>query len=387
MGRLKVLTTTLSVLLLVGCSTTSAPTTHQTSSSVPQQSTHPQTTARTVTVIQPARSASAPSPGAPVPDAVVSTAQQSLMSIGCNLPGGTFQSQGTAWMVAGPPQPSLQGAGSAVTASHVVTACGQGSQVQAFGPEGLSLGYNDVTHDLALVSVSGEISVPLPIETSPPHVGEQLALLGAAQQQPEVTQGQVVAINVKQTLSGEGSTETLADAIKVRASAIHGESGGPAIDAAGKVVGVIEGVDPSGAYATLTPVSDLPGGATQEPAQPSPAPNTTPTTPSAQAASPPLPTECGPGLATTKGTSCGFANNVFYKYWTAANGDPSQNETVQAWGPATKQSYTMTCQPNNQAVLCTNNANGLDVEFTAQAILNYTQKQATAYAQSGKLGP
>jgi S1-C subfamily serine protease len=77
-----------------------------------------------------------------------------------------------------------------------------------------------------------------------------------------------MAVNVKVSLAGEASTETLPDAIKVRASAIQGESGGPAIDAAGKAVGVIEAVDPSGAYTTLTPVSDFPGGATQEPSQP-----------------------------------------------------------------------------------------------------------------------
>lgn len=44
------------------------------------------------------------------------------------------------------------------------------------------------------------------------------------------------------TLPGEtGTVETLTDAISVDARVSPGESGGPAIDAAGRVVGVIEG--------------------------------------------------------------------------------------------------------------------------------------------------
>ena len=50
--------------------------------------------------------------------------------------------------------------------------------------------------------------------------------------------------------------ETLTDAIQVACPGVSpGESGGPAVDSAGKVVGVIEG---SGSgIATLTPVTDL----------------------------------------------------------------------------------------------------------------------------------
>jgi hypothetical protein len=50
--------------------------------------------------------------------------------------------------------------------------------------------------------------------------------------------------------------ETLTDAIRVTTSGtLSGESGGPAIDAAGKVVGVIEGG--GFGFTTLTPVADL----------------------------------------------------------------------------------------------------------------------------------
>jgi S1-C subfamily serine protease len=73
----------------------------------------------------------------------------------------------------------------------------------------------------------------------------------------EVVPGKVVATNrtVQLTLSA-GGRETLTDAIQVAAEGVvAGESGGPAIDAAGNVVGVIEGSGPG--IATLSPAMDL----------------------------------------------------------------------------------------------------------------------------------
>jgi hypothetical protein len=201
-----------------------------------------------------------------IPRAVITTAEKSLLSIGCGLPGGQFQPQGTAWMVARPRKATLTGGGSAITASHVIASCTQGGLIQAYGGVRVSPVQSDVTHDLALLSVSGEPEASLPVEAAPPRVGEQVALLGLAQQQFELTQGMIGAVTVAQRLTAEGSVETLRDAILVRTSVIHGETGGPAIDAAGRVVGVIEGGDQTGAGAVLTPVSDLPAGATQPPA-------------------------------------------------------------------------------------------------------------------------
>jgi hypothetical protein len=93
---------------------------------------------------------------------------------------------------------------------------------------------------------------------------------------PEVTQGTITAVNVPEALAGEGSTETLADSIQVQTSDIASESGGPAIDTAGKVVGVIEGGRQTDSFAVLTPVSDLPAGAAAVPPQPVPTATTTP---------------------------------------------------------------------------------------------------------------
>jgi S1-C subfamily serine protease len=69
--------------------------------------------------------------------------------------------------------------------------------------------------------------------------------------------GSIVATDRPITLSGQQS-ERLNDAIEVAIAggqALPGNSGGPAIDAAGKAVGVIEGA--SGGLAILTPITDL----------------------------------------------------------------------------------------------------------------------------------
>jgi hypothetical protein len=107
---------------------------------------------------------------------------------------------------------------------------------------------------------------PLRLETKPAYVGEPLALLGIPElqlpgnpfkRQVTVAIGHVVATNRTQVLTtANGARETLRDAILVAVpGVVQGESGGPAVDSAGKVVGVIEG---SGSgIATLSPVTDL----------------------------------------------------------------------------------------------------------------------------------
>jgi len=125
------------------------------------------------------------------------------MSVNCQDANDQMQFEGTAFMVAGPAAPDQSANGNAITASHVISACGAGSTLSVTGPEGISLLQNDVTHDLALLSISGELDPPLPIESAAPYVGEQLALLEDANQQPEVTQGTITAVNLSQTLQGE----------------------------------------------------------------------------------------------------------------------------------------------------------------------------------------
>jgi len=137
-----------------------------------------------------------------------------------------------------------------------------------------SVSTNHPTHDVALVTYfwqdpqdTRDPLKPLQPQSRPAYVGEPLALLGISALGPAlgdlftlpvtVVQGTVVATNHPQQLTSAGGVrETLTDAIEVACSGVaHGDSGGPAIDAAGNVVGVILGSGPG--IATLTPVTDL----------------------------------------------------------------------------------------------------------------------------------
>lgn len=129
----------------------------------------------------------------------------------------------------------------------------------------------DSRHDLALgvfgASPWGSPPPPLQAESARPWVGEPLALIGmpVLSQDPlsgftstaTITRGIVLATHqTQQLMSAAGVPETLTDAIRVTDSGVvAGESGGPAIDAAGKVVGIIEGG--GSGVTTLTPVADL----------------------------------------------------------------------------------------------------------------------------------
>jgi hypothetical protein len=107
---------------------------------------------------------------------------------------------------------------------------------------------------------------PLRLQPKPVYVGEPLALLGIPElpllgnrfkRSVTVRHGSVVATNRTQALtSAGGARETLRDAILVAVpGVVQGQSGGPAVDSAGRVVGVIEG---SGSgIATLTPVTHV----------------------------------------------------------------------------------------------------------------------------------
>jgi S1-C subfamily serine protease len=195
-----------------------------------------------------------------VPEHLTASAEKSVLPVFCFSPDTGPSFVGTGFMVTG----------GVVTASHVVAACPAGATIQ-FSPGGGSVVMADSRHDLALVSyespLGGSSPRPLQTESARPRVGERLALIGipAASQFPlsgfqdraTITPGIVVATHqTQQLLSAEGVPETLTDAIRVRTSGtMSGESGGPAIDAGGKVVGVIEGGGLG--FTTLTPVADL----------------------------------------------------------------------------------------------------------------------------------
>jgi S1-C subfamily serine protease len=196
-----------------------------------------------------------------VPEQVIARVEKSVRSVYCD--GVLADFTGTGFFVAS----------GFVTASHVVAACPVGANIllgldHDLDPDSsATVSIDDRTHDLALVARRALDSggPPLRLESAPAYVGEPLALVGVRglsglsgfQSRPEAVPGKVVATNrtVQLTPSG-GGHETLTDAIVVTAEGVvAGESGGPAIDAAGNVVGVIEGSSPG--TAALTPAADL----------------------------------------------------------------------------------------------------------------------------------
>lgn len=224
--------------------------------------------ARTVTVVASDPAATgAPStsrPAGPVPRPVTSRVEKSVLPVSCFDPTAGSVFVGTGFRVRT----------GVVTASHVLAACPPATTI-GLGDGTGTVATNDPTHDVALVRYQiPEIPAnsrnpdpkPLQRESRRAYVGESLALLGIPAvpllgspftPQIRVVQGTVVATNQTQMLtSAEGARETLTDVIEVACPGVsQGESGGPAVNRAGKVVGVIEGSDGSG-IATLTPVTD-----------------------------------------------------------------------------------------------------------------------------------
>jgi hypothetical protein len=148
----------------------------------------------------------------------------------------------------------------AVTAYHVVTPkCFlEDGAITAFGGRSAVLAAKSSAHGLALLNVIGYRGKSA-LRPGRAHVGEQIALLGyphGRQNAPvRVTYGTILGMDRVETLIGPVGTETLRDAIVVSAPAARGESGSPAIDTAGRVIGVFQGGD--SAIRLLTPALDL----------------------------------------------------------------------------------------------------------------------------------
>ena len=187
--------------------------------------------------------------------AVIQTAEASVVPVRCtdvNTNAGMIDAaNGSGFVV---------GAG-IITASHVISSCdaaGPGS-VSA-GPFVVAVSANDPAQDLALMR-SGGGGRALLLDAALPRDGEPVELLGmphyAVGAGVEPLAGTVVATDTSVTLTSEdGAQETLDDTIVVDANgAIPGDSGGPAIDASGRVIGVIEGG--GGGQVYLTPASDV----------------------------------------------------------------------------------------------------------------------------------
>lgn len=196
---------------------------------------------------------------ASVPASVVTKAARSVAQVECDN-AGQFEFLGSGFVTSA----------GLITSAHVIGPCVRG----AIGTVGVRLpglpGYaktfdtivshNDTRHDVALLQLAGAgASLALGPERRPARVGEQVVLLGfsgGGAAAPIPIHGVVAQTGRPATVtSPEGVHETLSDAITVTATGvIPGDSGGPAIDAAGNIVGVIEASN--GRSAILSPAAD-----------------------------------------------------------------------------------------------------------------------------------
>lgn len=91
---------------------------------------------------------------------------------------------------------------------------------------------------------------------------------------------------------------------------------------------------------------------------------------------------CDPNIQVRESTTtCGFAENVFWHYWTSGGSD-----SHQVWSPATQSTFETTCRSDGEQVVCTTSEDGV-VKFPQTAVDLYSQTQANAYAYSHDLGP
>jgi hypothetical protein len=80
-------------------------------------------------------------------------------------------------------------------------------------------------------------------------------------------------------------------------------------------------------------------------------------------------------------TTCPFAQNTFWSYWTSG-----QAASLQVWSAAAQEMFTTTCESDGAQVTCTTHDGGI-VKFPQTAVDRYSQSQADAYASAHDLGP
>jgi serine/threonine protein kinase len=93
---------------------------------------------------------------------------------------------------------------------------------------------------------------------------------------------------------------------------------------------------------------------------------------------------CDPNISADAGTSCSFAETVFYEYSQSPQNPSGQAMTI--YDPMTSSDYAVTCTPDQQSnVDCYSNTGGYTT-FSQASVAAYTPAEAAAYAASTDLG-
>jgi hypothetical protein len=80
-------------------------------------------------------------------------------------------------------------------------------------------------------------------------------------------------------------------------------------------------------------------------------------------------------------TTCAFAQNAFWQYWTSGESD-----AIQVYSPAASSTFKVSCTVRDSQIGCSTTDGG-EVRFSQAALDLYSQTQADAYAGSHDLGP
>jgi hypothetical protein len=179
-----------------------------------------------------------------VPESAISAVAPALSLIFC---GGGTSPVGEAFTVRN----------ALVTANDLVTACGT-SGITA-GSQALRVSEYDDAHDLAALAPA-HVSAQATLETAPPQAGQQVVLVGDFPGTSSTLTAAVEEYDYPATMElpgGGSSSVSDTTVVRVRGDMPLGNIGGPAIDAAGKVVGVVIGYNSATHEAFLAPASDV----------------------------------------------------------------------------------------------------------------------------------
>ncbi|MFN2581154.1 MAG: S1C family serine protease [Candidatus Dormibacteria bacterium] len=176
----------------------------------------------------------------------VDQVDQAVVDVTSRLSGDQGVAAGTGMV--------LSSSGQVLTNNHVIEGSSNITvQVNGSGPRyTATVVGDDPVHDVALLQVQGvsNLSMVTLADSSAVAVGDAVTAIGNALGQggtPSATDGKVTALGETITVSDEtGGSETLSNLIEMNAQIQPGDSGGPLIDSAGKVVGMDTAAEVSG---------------------------------------------------------------------------------------------------------------------------------------------